>query len=143
MTWDHARALRKAGMDVQSHTRTHRVLQTLTPDEVQDELEGSRTDLARELGEPIRAVAYPVGNPLSVASSIRPALVKAGYEIGFTNGTGPTSLREPLDPFGIGRQTVERALSEALFLSMLALPELAAKHPWHLPANVVTADTPV
>ena len=32
MTWDEVRAMRRAGMDVQSHTRTHRVLTTLPPE---------------------------------------------------------------------------------------------------------------
>lgn len=68
MTWDHVRALRRAGMGVQSHTRTHRVLQTLRPDELEDELGGSRSDLERALGESIRAVAYPVGFPLARTS---------------------------------------------------------------------------
>lgn len=139
MTWDHIRALRAAGMDVQSHTRTHRVLQTLAPGDLTDEIEGSRADLARELGEAPRALAYPVGNPLEGASPIRAAMRKAGYEIGFTNGTGPTSLRRPVDPFGICRQTVGRDTSEAYFLTILTVPEIAPRHPWHLAPKVVAA----
>jgi peptidoglycan/xylan/chitin deacetylase (PgdA/CDA1 family) len=130
MSWDHVRALRRAGMDVQSHTRSHRVLQTLPVVELDDELAGSRTDLERELGEPVRAVAYPVGNPLDDTSPIRAALVRAGYQLGFTNGTGPTPLWGRVDPFNIRRQTVERNFSEAFFLSILAVPFLAPKHPW-------------
>src|SRR5262249_25015008 len=34
MTWDDIRALRQSGQDVQSHTRSHRVLQTLPADEL-------------------------------------------------------------------------------------------------------------
>ena len=45
MTWDHVRALARAGMDIESHSRRHRVLQTLPEAELRDELEGSRTDL--------------------------------------------------------------------------------------------------
>lgn len=140
MTWDHVRALREAGMDVQSHTRTHRVLQTLGPSDLSDELEGSRADLARELGEPARALAYPVGNPLALNSPVRRALEKSGYEIGLTNGTGPTPLGKPIDRFDIRRQTIERDVPEALFLAMLALPRLAPKHPWHLPSNIIERD---
>jgi peptidoglycan/xylan/chitin deacetylase (PgdA/CDA1 family) len=132
MSWDQVRALRKAGMDVQSHTRTHQPLRTLTPDALADELEGSRADLQRELGEPVRALAYPVGNPLKSASPIRLALKKAGYEIGFTNGTGPMPLWGRIDPFNIRRQTVERDFSDPYFLGILTIPFLAPKHPWHL-----------
>lgn len=132
MTWDHVRALRAAGMDVQSHTRTHRILQTLSPAELSAELVGSRQDLQRELGEPARAIAYPVGRPLGASSPIRAALQQAGYEIGFTNGTGPTSLWSRRDRYDICRQTVARDLSTPYLLSILAVPPLAPRHPWRV-----------
>jgi len=131
MTWDHVRALRQAGMDVESHTRTHRVLQTLSAAELRLELEGSRRDLERELGTAPRALAYPIGKPLPRESPIRAALHEAGYEIGLTNGTGPTPTWRRCDRFDIGRQTVARDLPMPFLLSILALPPLAPKHPWH------------
>jgi peptidoglycan/xylan/chitin deacetylase (PgdA/CDA1 family) len=132
MTWDHVRELRRAGMAVQSHTRTHRILQTLSEHELDSELAGSRADIERELGEPARAIAYPVGKPLAKSSPIRAALGRAGYEIGFTNGTGPTSAWAARDRYDIGRQTVARDLSTPFLLSILAVPPLAPRHPWHL-----------
>jgi peptidoglycan/xylan/chitin deacetylase (PgdA/CDA1 family) len=132
LTWDHARELRRAGMDVQSHTRTHRVLQTLRPDELADELAGSRADLQRELGEPTRAVAYPVGNPILSTSPIRAALEKAGYELGFSNATGSNVLNGQVDRFNICRQTVGLNLSEDYLLAILMMPSLAPRHPWQL-----------
>jgi peptidoglycan/xylan/chitin deacetylase (PgdA/CDA1 family) len=135
LTWDHARALRKAGMDVQSHTRTHRVLQTLPPHELHDELAGSRADLERELGEQPRAVAYPVGNPVLGASPIRAALEKAGYQLGFSNGTGSNSLNGRVDPFNICRQTVGLSVSEDYLLAMLMMPSLAPKQPSRQPVR--------
>jgi peptidoglycan/xylan/chitin deacetylase (PgdA/CDA1 family) len=131
MTWDHVRALRAAGMDVQSHTRSHRILQTLSPAELDWELAGSSQDLQRELGEPARAVAYPVGRPVARSSPIRQALMRAGYEIGLTNGTGPTPVWAPRDRYNICRQTVARNLTTPYLLSILALPPLAPKYPWH------------
>jgi hypothetical protein len=107
------------------------VLQTLPPDELDSELSGSRADLQRELGEPARAMAYPVGRPLESASPIRLALQKAGYEIGLTNGTGSTSLWGSVDPFNISRHTIDRSISEHYLLGILAVPFLARKHPWH------------
>ena len=38
MTWDDVRTLRKSGMDVGSHTRTHRVLQTPNQRRAESEL---------------------------------------------------------------------------------------------------------
>jgi peptidoglycan/xylan/chitin deacetylase (PgdA/CDA1 family) len=130
MSWDQVRALKQAGMDVQSHTRTHRILQTLSSAELCSELEGSRRDIECELGEAPRALAYPVGKPLTDSSPIRGALVKAGYQIGLTNGTGPTPTWGRRDPFNIRRQTVARDLSTPFLLSILAVPPLAPKHPW-------------
>ena len=60
MTWDHVRALRRAGMDVQSHTSTHRVLQTLPPAALAEELTSSKKMLEGVLDEPIRSISYPV-----------------------------------------------------------------------------------
>jgi peptidoglycan/xylan/chitin deacetylase (PgdA/CDA1 family) len=131
MNWDHVRALRQAGMDVESHTRTHRVLQTLPAAELRSELEGSRRDLERELGVAPRALAYPIGKPLHRTSPIREALGRAGYQVGLTNGTGPTPTWRRCDRYDIRRQTVARDISMPYLLSILALPPLAPKHPWH------------
>jgi len=133
MSWDDVRALKRAGMDVESHTRSHRILQTLSAVELRAELEGSRRDLQRELGQAPRAVAYPVGKPLELASPVRPALCRAGYQLGLTNGTGPTPTWGARDPFDIRRQTVARGLCTRFLLSILALPPLAPKHPWQGP----------
>jgi hypothetical protein len=130
MSWDQIRALRRAGMDVQSHTRHHRILQTLSPLDLSEELAGSRADLARELGELPRLIAYPNGNPIAPSSPIRDALKKAGYVLGFNNVTGPTPLGRALDPFDIRRFALNRNFSESLLLSILTLPSLAHKHPW-------------
>ena len=50
MTWDDVRALHKMGMDVQSHTRSHRPLQTVAQADLESELKGAKEDLERELG---------------------------------------------------------------------------------------------
>jgi peptidoglycan/xylan/chitin deacetylase (PgdA/CDA1 family) len=130
MTWDQIRELRQAGMDVQSHTRSHRVLQTLSSAELVSELSGSREDLARELGEAPRLIAYPGGNPITSRSPIRGALEKAGYALGLNNITGSTPLGRGIDPFDIRRFALGRNFSEPLLLSVLTLPSLAHKHPW-------------
>ena len=135
MTWDHVRELKRAGMDVQSHTRTHRVLDTLPPADLLDELAGSRADLEREIGEPARALAYPVGNQVGKNSPIRAALAQSGYEIGLSSNTGSNPLTGPVDRYNIRRQAVELNLSEAYLLAMLTLPSLAHRHPGQLAAE--------
>jgi peptidoglycan/xylan/chitin deacetylase (PgdA/CDA1 family) len=132
MNWDQIRELRAAGIDVESHTRTHRVLETLSPGDLAEELRGSSADLTRELGAAPRALAYPVGKPVGRESEIRSELTRAGYVIAFTNGTGPTPIGGHVDPFGISRHMVDRGASDAYCLAVLTLPSLAAKHAWRL-----------
>jgi hypothetical protein len=124
MTWDHVRALRAAGMDVQSHTRTHRVLQTLDAAALAEELYGSRRILEEVLGEPVRAISYPVGKSVRDAPAVREAVRAAGYELGFSNGTGISSIRR-LDPLDVRRLSMDVSLSEPFFRTVLAMPWLA------------------
>ncbi len=124
MTWDDIRALRAAGMGIQSHTRTHRVLQTLPPAEVAAELLGSRIELEQQLGEPIRALSYPVGHTISDRGDIRHAMEEAGYELGFTNATGAQPLDRVLDPYDVHRVGLDLDMPQPLFRAMMAAPML-------------------
>lgn len=125
MTWDEIRTLRDAGMDIESHTRGHRVLQTLDDDALADELTGARADLTRELGHPARVVAYPVGRSIAPYPRVRAAVADAGYQVGLTNASGVVPLWRRHDVFDIGRVAVDRDLSDAMFLGQLAVPALA------------------
>jgi peptidoglycan/xylan/chitin deacetylase (PgdA/CDA1 family) len=125
MTWDQVRGLRDAGMEVESHTRSHGVLQTLAPGQLANELTGSRADLERELGQKVRAVAYPVGRSVAHLPSIRAAIEAAGYQLGFTNVGGVNQVGTGLDRFDLRRIPVDRAMSVAMLLGQMALPRLA------------------
>lgn len=132
MTWDQIRALARAGMDVESHGRHHRVLQTLDAAALEDDLTGSRRDLETELGRPVRALAYPVGRRISHERHIRDAIAAAGYQIGMSNQSGvnrwwPPALRgfAPIDPFDVRRLATDREMSDAMFLTQVAVPRLA------------------
>jgi peptidoglycan/xylan/chitin deacetylase (PgdA/CDA1 family) len=131
MTWDQVRALARAGMDVESHGKHHRVLQTLDDAALQDDLSGSKVDLEAQLGRPVRAVAYPVGRRINGERRIRAAVAQAGYQIGLSNHSGvnrwlPPALRglAPIDPFDVRRLATDRELSDAMFLMQVALPRL-------------------
>jgi peptidoglycan/xylan/chitin deacetylase (PgdA/CDA1 family) len=121
MTWEQVAALRRAGMNVQSHTCTHRVLQTLDSAQLGNELRASREVLEGVLAEPVRAIAYPVGKSLCDEPRIKRAVRDAGYELGFSNGTGVNRLRG-LDPLDVRRLSLEIPLGGSFFRAMLALP---------------------
>jgi peptidoglycan/xylan/chitin deacetylase (PgdA/CDA1 family) len=132
MSWDQVRALSRAGMDVESHTRWHRVLQTLDAEQLTLELAGSKADLEMQLGRPVRAVAYPVGRRISHVSRIRDAVVAAGYRIGLTNASGATRIwpqplagMMPTDSFDVRRLSTDRSMSDAMYFTQIAVPQLA------------------
>jgi peptidoglycan/xylan/chitin deacetylase (PgdA/CDA1 family) len=124
MTWDQVRALRDAGMDVESHSRRHRVLATLDPAALAEDLAGSRADLERELGRRVRAIAYPVGARIAGTPALRGAVAAAGYELGFTNATGSTRLAAGVDPLDLSRVAPDRDTSTDFLVAQLALPRL-------------------
>lgn len=135
MTWDEVRALARAGMDIESHGRHHRVLQTLEGAALEDELAGSRKDLEAQIGRPVRAIAYPVGRRLKGEPRIRDALAAAGYQIGLSNHSGvnhwwPPSLRRlaprvtSIDRFDVRRLAMDREMSDAMFFTQIAVPQL-------------------
>lgn len=124
MTWAQVVALRRAGMDVQSHTCSHRVLQTLGPVELAHELRDSRKKLEDVLGEPVRAISYPVGKSLDAVPHVKRAVRDAGYELGFSNANGVNRVRA-FDPLDARRISLDVAMSEPMFKAMLAIPWLA------------------
>lgn len=131
MSWDHVRALARAGMDVESHGRRHRVLQTLDAAQLADELAGSRAELEAQLGRAVRAIAYPVGRRVA-RGRIREAIAAAGYRVGLSNHSGvnqiwPLPLRGmlPVDPLDVRRLGTDRAMTDGMFLTQIAVPQLA------------------
>lgn len=127
MSWDEIRTLAAAGMTIESHSRDHRVLESMTLPALAEDLRGAREDVERELGTPCRAIAYPVGRSLDAYPAVRAAVADAGYRLGFTNASGIIDLRRrgALDRFGLARVAVDRSLSDALFLAQLVIPRLA------------------
>jgi peptidoglycan/xylan/chitin deacetylase (PgdA/CDA1 family) len=132
MSWDQIRGLVGAGMDVESHGRRHRVLQTLDAATLEDELTGSREDLEAQLGRPVRVIAYPVGRRINGEQHIRDALTAAGYQIGMSNASGvnrwlPPSLRAlaQIDRFDLRRLATDRQMSHAMYFAQVAVPQLA------------------
>lgn len=122
MTWDDVRALRAAGMDVEAHTRTHRVLETLPEERLAYELQGSKADLEREIGGRVRAISYPVGRPIPDGHVIRRALRDAGYEVGFSYDTGTQPLSRAVDRYDVRRIGLDENTPLSLFRAMMAMP---------------------
>lgn len=124
MTWDDIRSLGRAGMDIGSHTRSHRVLATVPEAELDSELRGSRADIETEIGRAVTAIAYPVGHSLAATPHIRSAVARAGYQFGFTNASGLLRVGSGSrsDRFELTRLATEQTMSDASVFAQCAWP---------------------
>jgi hypothetical protein len=92
ITWETLDQIRRAGIVIGSHTKTHIVMTNETRECAIDEATGSRQDLERRLGTPVRHFAYPSGMYNSVSVS---AVAAAGYQFGYTT-CAHRSVEHPL-----------------------------------------------
>ncbi len=114
MSWDQVRALAAAGMEIGSHSMTHRPPTTLTRDELHSEMADSRKLLEDRLGRPVICASSPTGffNP------VMPQIVEAlGYR---ALCAGRIALwRDPRDRFLIPRLPVKRRTAPREFRRMV------------------------
>jgi len=126
LSWEDARGLVRAGMDVQSHTRSHRVLASVPDAELSDELLGARVDIEKNLGQVCDTIAYPVGRVIVDQPRLRQAVAAAGYQLGFTNQIGTNPLDGSLDPFDWRRLRIDGDMPPAVTRGVAAFPWLGA-----------------
>ncbi len=118
LTWDDVRALLAAGMEVGSHSLSHRVLSHLPEAGLASELQGSKSLLEKRLGAKVMSLAYPAGG---VRPHVRRAAAAAGYEIGF----GPAGTADRVDRicrYSVHRQGIDISEPFHLFRSTLMIP---------------------
>ena len=63
LTWTEVRELHRLGVTFGSHTVTHRQLEALTLEEVEQELRHSKATLEHQLGHPVESFSYPYAFP--------------------------------------------------------------------------------
>jgi peptidoglycan/xylan/chitin deacetylase (PgdA/CDA1 family) len=97
-------ALARDGIEIGSHTRHHRRLTTLGPEERADELAGSLAELRERLPASPAILAYPNGDHDGVVC--REAR-EAGYAAAFTTEKGRNDAGT--DPFRLHRVSVHGA----------------------------------
>lgn len=88
MSWDEARALQQAGMDIGSHTCSHRILAHLPAAEQREEMARSKAVLEQQLGHPISALSYPVGTPGTYTQQSQQLARECGYRAAFSFVSG-------------------------------------------------------
>ncbi len=104
LTWEDARVLHGAGIEIGGHTVTHPVLAGLDPERQAAELVGSRQALERGLGVQVRAMAYPFGRRWDFDDNAVVAVAAAGYTCSVTTHAG--TVGPDSDPFQLKRWMV-------------------------------------
>lgn len=126
MTWDHVREMHAHGMQFGGHTVSHPVLSRVSADEELFEVVECKLRIEAELGGPVTAFSYPVGQPDSYDVRTKSCLDDAGYEYAFSYHGGYN--RAPVeDPFELARVAVESHTSTRMFRSIVSLPQLFAR----------------
>jgi peptidoglycan/xylan/chitin deacetylase (PgdA/CDA1 family) len=111
LTWPEVRALADAGMEIGSHTVSHRNLSGMRKDELHAEIEHSRAALQAYAGQHVDFFAYPFNDQ---RQWVRRAVEEAGYRGAVVGAHGNT------DPFTLQRLTMHRGISAADLRSMLS-----------------------
>lgn len=91
MGWKELRDCQSYGIEIGSHTATHPVLQQLSPQQVDEELESSRKEIEDELGGAVRSFSFPYAFPehqRQFAVRMRSQLQAHGYESAVTTIIG-------------------------------------------------------
>lgn len=125
LDWDEARVMLRGGMDIASHTHTHRILSKLTPEEQYNEAAESKQILEAHLGIRVEAMAYPVGLRSSFSAETGQALERAGYRAAFSFYGGTNNSRM-VSAFDIRRCAVDPRSAE-LFQLRTAVTSLTGK----------------
>lgn len=88
MSWDQVRKMAAEGMTVGSHTLSHQILASASPEQVVEEITASRQIIEKETGKPCWCFAYPNGGVSDFTESDKAALRSAGYLCAFTQIPG-------------------------------------------------------
>lgn len=109
--------LAEHGIEIGSHSWSHRLLAPLPAAERRRELLESKAWLERTLGRPIRAFAYPFGTRNAYSAETTREIGEVGYDFGFTSRHG--AVRSGDDPRDLPRLKVERDDTISMFRGLL------------------------
>ncbi len=98
LDWPALRDLSAAGVEIGSHTRTHRDLSRLPASALRDEMHSSKSQLEDALGREVRTVSYPFGR---CNAHVTQAAAAAGYRLGFSMCPRVSNAR--VDPLALRR----------------------------------------
>lgn len=118
LDWHELEEIAASGIDVQSHSMTHRSLTSLGPSRAAEEARASKELLEARLGREVSSFAYPYGTRADYDETTARILRDAGYRTAFTSRHG--AVRPGADPSSLPRVKIEGGEPIALFPRVLA-----------------------
>lgn len=102
-SWKTLAALEKAGVSVESHGCSHRGFSSLSPLEIEQELDFSRKAIQKNLGKDSRMFAFLYGDFGADRVEVDSAIRRAGYEVAFLYGGATFELGQKPAPLFLPR----------------------------------------
>jgi peptidoglycan/xylan/chitin deacetylase (PgdA/CDA1 family) len=119
--WDQVREMQKGGIEFGAHTMHHPILTRIPLEEVRAEIEGSKSRIEKELGEPVLSFAYPNGQSSDLNDKIEKIVADSGIRAAFTLLNGPSSQDEvKRNPFAIRRIFISYKHSLSEYAALLS-----------------------
>ncbi|MEW6406133.1 MAG: polysaccharide deacetylase family protein [Chloroflexota bacterium] len=121
MSWDQIREMAGKGIEFGAHTVTHPILTRISLEQAREEIQGSKSEIERQLGQSIHSFAYPNGMSTDFNADIQALVRNAGFKAAFTLIDGPTSQREvKANPFTIRRIFISHRHSLPRFAALVS-----------------------
>ena len=119
LSWDAVRRLAASGVEFGAHTKTHPILSALAdPQELRDEIAGSKARIESELNQPVLHFCYPNGKMRDIGPAAAEAVCAAGMRTAVTAEPGLNHVHQ--DAFLLRRIGVDPGHEEMYFARLLA-----------------------
>ena len=114
LEWDAVRAMAASGVEFGAHTKTHPILSAVEdPQELRDEIAGSKARIEAELDRPVIHFCYPNGKMRDIGSKAEGAVKAAGMRTAVTAEPGLNYARQ--NAFLLRRVGVDPSHEELYF----------------------------
>jgi peptidoglycan/xylan/chitin deacetylase (PgdA/CDA1 family) len=119
LSWDAVRLLAASGVEFGAHTKTHPILSALTdPEELQDEIAGSKARIEAELDRPVLHFCYPNGKMRDIGPAAAETVRAAGMQTAVTAEPGLNQVHQ--DAFLLKRIGADPSHPEMYFARSVA-----------------------
>lgn len=92
LNWEQVREAANAGIEIGSHTLTHRNLKGINEKDAYQEIGGSKKRIEDKIGEEVSCFAYPYGGKNSFNERTKTIVRNCGYKKAYTNIMGFNDL---------------------------------------------------